>query len=141
ERRPEAARARRPTPASGRIGNLRIAARTRGSSPRQTLVPRGEPGKYRNGGAEDRGHRPPASRRAISRPAFAPRARSAWQAGLRREQEPSVRSAYPFDSPSWHGSERQQLVAQRLIVAQLGRRTAEADGALLEHVDAIGQAQ
>ena len=58
------------------------------------FVPPAEPGKDRNGGAEDRGRRPPASRRARSRQPFA-LARSVWRAGLRRAQEPSPRSATP----------------------------------------------
>src|SRR5262245_51397035 len=37
--------------------------------------------------------------------------------------------------------ERQQLVAQRLVVAQRGGGAAEPDRAFLQHVDAIRQAQ
>src|SRR6058998_635505 len=40
-----------------------------------------------------------------------------------------------------HPLERQQLVAQRLVVAQGGGGAAEADGPLLEHVDAVREAQ
>jgi putative tryptophan/tyrosine transport system substrate-binding protein len=46
--RPEPARAHQLAAASGRIGNRRIAARRRGSSPRRSPIPPGEPGRCRN---------------------------------------------------------------------------------------------
>src|SRR5207247_11399104 len=38
-------------------------------------------------------------------------------------------------------SERQQLVTEGLVVTQAGGGAAEADGALLQHVRAVGQGQ
>src|SRR5439155_456010 len=43
--------------------------------------------------------------------------------------------------PRGHRLERQQLVAKGVVVAQRGGRAAEADGALLQHVDAVGETQ
>src|SRR5207247_2311221 len=44
-------------------------------------------------------------------------------------------------APSRRRLEREQVVTETLVVAQLLRRSAEADRALLEHVDTLAECQ
>src|SRR5439155_19720961 len=53
---------------------------------------------------------------------------------------------FPAAAPAMPGRprdrlERQQLVTQGFVVPQAGGGAAEADGAFLQHVDAVGQGQ
>src|SRR5205085_4944464 len=89
----------------------------------------------------DEGGRPrrPRRERAYARP----------RGGLEREpddaddrQQPDRPAKPQIPRPTrGHALQRQQLVAQRLVVAQLSSSAAEADGALFQHVDTVGEAQ
>src|SRR5688500_11083952 len=72
------------------------------------------------------------------------RAARAWTSGQRAASQATRASAASSARPSRRGqrrSEREELLAERGVIAQTCSRAAEADGALLEDVDPVRELQ